>query len=260
MSLTYDAPVLKNLDDPAVAPLDGFLAHLSRAAYPGAHLVEFFTWMRYLPSWMAKWKRDAVAGHEKYSTTFLQLYDVVCQRVAGGDQRPSFASLLAQNEYGLNVKESAWLTGSLYAAGSEITAAVLSWFLLAMVIFPDVQRKAQAELDEVVGRGQLPTFADYENLPYIRALVKETLRWRPVDPQGIPRRVVQDDMYGGYHIPKGAICIPNVWAMNRDPDIYGADAHEFNPSRHLDSEGKIKPDIVDMKEESHGKLLVFCSL
>jgi len=80
-----------------------------------------------------------------------------------------------------------------------------------MIIFPDVQKKAQAELDEVVGRGQLPTFADYENLPYIRALVMETLRWRPVDPQGIPRRVVRDDTYGGYHIPKGAICIPNVW-------------------------------------------------
>jgi hypothetical protein len=41
--------------------------------------------------------------------------------------------------------------------------------------------------------------------------------------------------------------------MNRDPDIYGADAHEFNPSRHLDSEGKIKPAVIDTKEESHGK-------
>jgi hypothetical protein len=81
MSLTYDAPVLKNFDDPAVAPLEGFLDPLSRAAYPGAYFVEFFTWMRYLPSWMAKWKRDAVAGHEKHSATFLQLYDVVCQRV-----------------------------------------------------------------------------------------------------------------------------------------------------------------------------------
>ena len=45
--------------------------------------------------------------------------------------------------------------------------------------------------------------------------------------------------------------------MNRDPDIYGADVNEFNPSRHLDSEGKIKPAIIDTKEESHGKLLVF---
>ena len=48
----------------------------------------------------------------------------------------------------------------------------------------------------------------------------------------------------------------NRRAMNRDPDIYGADAHEFNPSRHLDSEGKIKTAIVDTKEESHSKLLV----
>ena len=45
--------------------------------------------------------------------------------------------------------------------------------------------------------------------------------------------------------------------MNHDPDIYGADVNEFNPSRHLDSEGKIKPAIVDTKEESHGELLVF---
>jgi len=81
MSLIYDAPVLKKLDDPIVAPLDGFVDHLGRAVYPGAYLVEFLTWMRYLPSWMAKWKRDAVAGYEKYSATFLQLYDAVCQRV-----------------------------------------------------------------------------------------------------------------------------------------------------------------------------------
>lgn len=80
-----------------------------------------------------------------------------------------------------------------------------------MVAFPDVQKKAQAELDEVVGRGQMPTFTDYERLPYISALVKESLRWMPVDPVGLPHRVIQDDEYEGYHIPKGAICIANVW-------------------------------------------------
>ena len=80
-----------------------------------------------------------------------------------------------------------------------------------MVVFPDVQKKAQVELDEVVGRGQLPTFADYDNLPYIRALVKETLRWRPAAPVGVPHRVIEDDTYEGYRIPQGAICIPNVW-------------------------------------------------
>jgi len=202
---------------------------------------------------MAKWKYEAVTGHRKYSIVFSKLYDDVRQRVAGGDERPSLASTLAKNrdKYSLNFKESAWLTGALYAAGSDTTATALSWFLLAMIVFPDVQKKAQAELDEIVGRGQLPTFADYDNLPYIRALVKETMRWRPAGPVGVPHRVIEDDTYEGYHIPEGAICIPNVWAMNNDPDIYGADVNEFNPSRYLDSEGKIKPAIVDTKEESH---------
>jgi cytochrome P450 len=80
-----------------------------------------------------------------------------------------------------------------------------------MVAFPDVQKKAQAELDKVVGRGKLPTFADYGHLPYIRALVKETLRWKPVAPLGVSHRLIQDDTYEGYHIPKGTIVISNIW-------------------------------------------------
>jgi cytochrome P450 len=60
----------------------------------------------------------------------------------------------------------------------------MAWFWLAIVAFPNIQKKAQAELDEVVGRHRLPTFADYPRLPYIRALVKESLRWKTVDPLG----------------------------------------------------------------------------
>jgi len=80
-TLIYDAPVLKNANDPSVVALNDFVDLLAHAAYPGAHLVEFFTWMRYLPSWMAKWKSEAVAGYEKNSIMFLKLYDEVCQRV-----------------------------------------------------------------------------------------------------------------------------------------------------------------------------------
>jgi len=53
-----------------------------------------------------------------------------------------------------------------------------------MNLYPDVMRKAQVELDAVVGRDRLPTFEDKDNLPYIRAILKETLRWRPVGPLG----------------------------------------------------------------------------
>lgn len=56
--------------------------------------------------------------------------------------------------------------------------------MLAMVLYPDIMKKAQAEIDELVGPHRLPTFADRSRLPYINAIVKEVLRWRPVGPLG----------------------------------------------------------------------------
>ncbi len=64
-------------------------------------------------------------------------------------------------------------------------------FILAMLLFPVAMQKAQAELDAVIGRDRVPTFEDRKDLPYIRALTKEVLRWRPVGPMAIPRRVTE---------------------------------------------------------------------
>ena len=80
-TLIYDTPVLKNANDPSVAALNDFADLLTHAVYPGAHLIEFFTWMRYLPSSTAKWKSEALAGYKTYSIMFLKLYEDVCQRV-----------------------------------------------------------------------------------------------------------------------------------------------------------------------------------
>lgn len=73
----------------------------------------------------------------------------------------------------------------------------MAWWTLAMVVYPEVQARAQAELDSVVGRDRVPTFEDLSNLPYICAMVKEALRWRPVDPLGLPHRSSEDDWYEG---------------------------------------------------------------
>ena len=62
----------------------------------------------------------------------------------------------------------------------------MSWFMLAMLAYPEVQKKAQEELDSVVGRGRMPTFADRDSLPYIQACVRESLRWKTMDPLGVP--------------------------------------------------------------------------
>jgi len=80
----------------------------------------------------------------------------------------------------LTFREFAWVTQAIFGAGSDTTAATLNTFMLAVTVFPDTLKAAQEELDRVVGPNRLPTFDDEESLPYIRAMVKETLRWRPV--------------------------------------------------------------------------------
>jgi cytochrome P450 len=87
-------------------------------------------------------------------------------------------------------------------------------FLLAMLLFPEAQEKAQEELDKVVGLGRLPEYEDRERLPYTNALCKEVLRWHPVAPFSIPHRVTQDDVFGGYFIPTGSIVLGNTWWLD----------------------------------------------
>jgi len=105
---------------------------------------------------------------------------------------------------------AAYISGSVLQAGSETTASILVGFVQAMVIWPEVAKAAQHELDRVCG-GRFPDLNDVPNLPYIRACAKESLRWMPGFFLGIPHAVTKDDSYLGYRIPKGAIVILNVW-------------------------------------------------
>ena len=102
------------------------------------------------------------------------------------------------------------------------TASNAQSFVLAMAMYPDVQKKAQAELDTIIGRDRLPDLDDLDSLPYINAMVKETLRWQPVAPVGelltktqdrlsvsyvyigVAHASSQNDEYDGFFIPKGA--------------------------------------------------------
>jgi cytochrome P450 len=114
----------------------------------------------------------------------------------------------AQNVEGMPDDLAAYSAGSLLEAGSDTTANTLMGFVQAMVLFQNVQRDAQTVLDRVCG-DRMPTIDD--DLQYVRACVKETLRWFPTDVLGIPHAVIQDDIYNGFKIPKDAAVIWNVW-------------------------------------------------
>lgn len=88
--------------------------------------------------------------------------------------------------------------------------STMQTLFVAMTLYPEVQKKAQAELDAVVGPHRLPDFDDRNELVYVNAVIKETLRWMNVLPFAIPHVTVEDDEYRGYFIPAGTVLIPNV--------------------------------------------------
>lgn len=72
-----------------------------------------------------------------------------------------------------------------------------------MAVSPEIQRRAQAELDRVLGISRLPDFDDRPSLPYIEAIYRELLRFAPPTPLAVPHALTEDDIYKGYFIPKG---------------------------------------------------------
>ena len=135
------------------------------------------------------------------------------------------------------------------SAGGDTTSATLLWWLLAMIAYPQVQSQAHAELDEVIGNARPPTFADIPSLPYIRAMVKETLRWSLTVPFGVSHASIVDDWYEGMFIPKGTVCLQNMRLINSELDVFGSDAAEFNPFRYLNKDRPVR--VLDGREDGH---------
>ena len=121
-----------------------------------------------------------------------------------------------------------------------------------MIAHPEIQKRAQDELDAVVGRSRIPTFADAPNLPYIQAMIKECLRWRPALPLNIPHATTEDDWYEGMFIPKGTMCLVNLFHCHQDPEYYGPDAASFNPERFLDEHGVLIQGPAETRDDGHG--------
>nr|AGX93055.1 geraniol 10-hydroxylase-like protein [Vinca minor] len=123
----------------------------------------------------------------------------------------------------------------LFVAGTDTTSSTLEWAMAEMLRNPEKMKKTQEELAEVVGRGKLIEEGDVSRLPYLRCVVKETLRVHPPVPFLIPRKVVQDVEVCGYKVPKGSQVLVNAWAIGRD-ETFWKDALGFKPERFLESE------------------------
>ncbi|KAG1879784.1 cytochrome P450 [Suillus subluteus] len=238
LRITYGYEVKEN-DDPFIDLADRAISQFSQGQ-SGKFMVDILPFLAKVPAWFpgAGFKRIAREWRRTLEEMVSAPHEFVKDQIVAGIAPMSFTSNLLEGgdisaEEDHTVK---WSAFSLYAGGSDSIVSAIYSFFLAMTLFPDVQKKAQAEIDAVVGPDRLPSFADRDYLPYTEALVKEILRWNVIALIG-GHCVTQGDIHDGYYIPKGSIIMPNIWFMLNDPQTY-ANPSQFNPERFLTKDGK----------------------
>ncbi|KAF0471081.1 cytochrome P450 [Gigaspora margarita] len=121
---------------------------------------------------------------------------------------------------------------TIFAAGTDTVSASLTWLTAALANNPHVQSKAHQELDQVIGQSRIPEVPDEQNIPYIRAIIKEGQRYCGAVYLGIPHANEEDDEYNGYHIPANSVVVLNQYGIHMDEKRY-ENPKDFKPERFL---------------------------
>ncbi|KAL3496323.1 cytochrome P450 [Aspergillus germanicus] len=144
-------------------------------------------------------------------------------------------------KHNLTRQEISSLSGNLFGAGSDTSSSTLVTFTLACCAFPETLPRAWEELDRVVGPHRSPAFEDESELVYVKAFVKEVLRWRSVAIiGGQPHAPIKDDRYNGWLIPKNTWVQGNVWAIHHHEREF-PDPDRFNPNRYIKGSPDARP-------------------
>ncbi|KAF7334628.1 Cytochrome P450 [Mycena venus] len=230
--------------DPLLEMYETAGQNFSQLTAPGAFLVDIMPFLRYWPEWLpgGGFKATARKWSKQLHGTVDAGLEYVKNQMAGGAAETSFMSTLLEEKSHEDYLIK-WAAVSIQEGGSDTSAAQIEAFFLAMSLYPEVQRKAQEELDRVVGTDRLPDLSDRPQLPYVNALCKEVFRWHVASPIGIPHRTREDYIYhreGDMEpllIPKNSLIMTNIWKMTHDPERY-ADPMVFNPDRFIATETK----------------------
>ncbi|XP_066387914.1 trimethyltridecatetraene synthase-like [Miscanthus floridulus] len=144
-------------------------------------------------------------------------------------------------------------TLDLIVGGTDTSSVTIEWAMSELLRKPDVLTKATEELDRVIGRERLVTEGDITKLPYMQAIVKETMRLHPVTPLLAPRLSREDASVDGYDIPTGTLVFVNVWAIGRDPAVWGDASDEFRPERFVGSSLDVKGQDFELLPFGSGR-------
>lgn len=188
-----------------------------------------------LPEWLSPAKAWEQRRAKTERVFFETMQDQVRAEYELRTATPSWSKMFFElrKQWGFaSDTEGAYAVGMHGIAGALTIAAPMQGFCLAMCHYPHFMPKLQEEIDRICG-DRPPEFKDMERMPYLRACIRETLRWRPAVPTGIPHQLTQDDVYNGYHIPAKSVMHPLEWGMSRNPERYPC-PNTYNPDRWMD--------------------------
>ncbi|KAM8804736.1 cytochrome P450 1A5-like [Eudromia elegans] len=128
------------------------------------------------------------------------------------------------------------LVNDLFGAGFDTVTTAISWSLMYLVTYPDIQKRIQEELDQTIGQERRPRLSDRSLLPYTEAFILEMFRHSSFLPFTIPHCTTKDTVLNGYYVPKDRCVFVNQWQVNHDEKLW-KDPMAFNPERFLSAEG-----------------------
>ena len=215
MVITYGQRV-PSLSDPMYQDVLKIVRHFSLATAPGGWMIDTVPMLAdIVPEFLLQnWKTTARQWYNEDAEIYLTMYRKLMQDIKDGIAPDCFLKDLARDKLEKNPipdVTAAFAAGALIEAGSDATTTALNNVILACLLWPEIVSGAHEELDRIVGRKRMPDFSDEPNLPYIRAMAKETLRWRASTKIGTAHATTRDDWYKGYFIPKGAVVVLNWW-------------------------------------------------
>ncbi|EJD04755.1 cytochrome P450 [Fomitiporia mediterranea MF3/22] len=223
---------------------------------PGGTIIDLFPVLRHLPEWLPGMglKRHSLKTAELVAEVMRMPLRELKEKRAAGQAPPCYVNHLL-DEYestGIIDKEHEedirCIGAVIYSAGVETTEATIATFFLMMTLHPEIVKRAQEEIDRVIGSDRLPTYEDRPSLPYIEAIMKEIFRFNPAVPIGIPHESTQVDIYRGWTIPSGSMILPNIWQMMRDERYY-PDPERFDPERYMSKKKGMGDDASDSGDE-----------
>ncbi|XP_065859418.1 cytochrome P450 81Q32-like [Euphorbia lathyris] len=121
---------------------------------------------------------------------------------------------------------------TLLGAGTDTSSSTMEWGMSLLVNNPEILKKAQNEIDTVIGHDQLMTESDVSRLPYLQCVINEVMRMYPATPMLLPHESSEDCYVGGYRVPRGTMLIVNAWAIQNDPKVW-EEPKKFKPERFV---------------------------